>query len=76
EPIVMGRMERLREDLPAMLAQVGQSVTPEMRAFIDQAPPQNTSKHGSIRDTYETELAELVAERDARVIARHGYTFD
>jgi hypothetical protein len=76
EPIVMGRMEQLREDLPIMLAQVEQNVTPEMRVFIDQAPPQNTSKHGSIRDTYDAALAELVAQRDATVIARHGYTFD
>jgi hypothetical protein len=75
EPVVMGKMERLREDLPSMLEQVQQPVSADLRAYIEQAPPLNTSEHGSYVDHYDSTLAGLVAQRDATVIGKHGYAF-
>jgi hypothetical protein len=71
----VGRMERLAEDLPAMLDQVGQSVSPAMREHLLTGEPRNVSPHGAYEDYYDDDLRDLVAERDAAVIARHGYRF-
>ena len=75
EPVIVGAMERLREDLPSMLERVGEPVSAAMRAHIEQAPPLNTSEHGAYADQYDATLADLVAQRDATVIGRHGYSF-
>jgi hypothetical protein len=73
--VAIGRMERLREDLLSMLERVGHPVSEPMRTYITQAPPLNASEHGAFRDQYDARLAALVAERDAAVIGRYGYTF-
>jgi hypothetical protein len=74
-PRAVGRMESLREELPRMLEAVGQSVSPEMRAFIDTAQPRNAAPHPPYTEFYDDGLRAMVAERDAPVIARHGYRF-
>jgi len=74
-PVQIGRMEELRDTLPDMLAAVGQPVEPEMRAYIAKAAPRNTSRHDSYSHYYSDSLRDLVAERDAEVIERHGYSF-
>jgi hypothetical protein len=73
--ISIGTMERLREDLPSMLERVGEPLSAEMRAHIEQAPPLNTSEHGAYAEHYDATLADLVAQRDATVIGRYGYSF-
>jgi len=73
--LAVGRMEHLREELPAMLEATGQPVSDEMRAFIAEAAPLNTTPHARYTDYYDDELRERVAGSDATVIARHGYRF-
>ncbi len=46
-----------------------------MREFIDNAAPRNVAGHAHYTEFYDDELRNLVAERDAPVIARHGYLF-
>lgn len=75
EDVRMGKMERLREDVLEMFMEVGQPVSDEMRAYILDEPPANSSKHDEYMRYYGTELRDLVAERDAEVIARYGYRF-
>ena len=75
-PALVGRMESLRSELLALLAQVGQPLSDAMREHILCAAPVNTSRHDSHAVYYGGALKELVAERDAEVIARHGYRFD
>lgn len=74
--LVVGKMESLRAELPAMLTGVGENVTSEMRAFIEQAAPLNTTPHARYSEYYDDDLRERVAERDATVIARHAYRFE
>ncbi len=74
-PTHAARMERLREELPTMLAAVGEPVTDALRHHLAIAAPSNVSSHGPYADYYETALRELVAERDAAVIQRYGYRF-
>lgn len=74
-PPSVGRMERLREDLPAMLASVGQPPSAPMREFIHAAPPRNVAAHGDYAQYYSPALARLVEERDAALIERYGYRF-
>ena len=68
-------MESLRHDLPRMLEAVGQPLSSEMRTYIAEAAPLNAGRHACYTDFYDDELRNLVAERDAPVIARHGYRF-
>lgn len=75
EPARVGRMEALREELPAMLEATGTEVTGPMRKFIADAPALNATAHAAYVDLYDDELRDKVAERDASVIARHGYRF-
>jgi len=71
----VGRMESLRQDLPRMLESVGQAVSKEMRDFIENAAPRNTATHARYTELYDSELRDLVAERDAPLIARHRFEF-
>jgi len=71
----IGRMERMRTDLPPMFASVGQTAGPAMRRYIEQEPARNTSEHSSYTDYYDQASRELVARLDAPVIERHGYRF-
>lgn len=72
----VGRMETLRTDLLAFLAESGERVTPELRRFIQQEPPRNRSVHGDYRDYYNKRLAAQVAQCDHEVIEEFGYRFD
>ncbi len=75
DPVRIGRMEELRDELPAMLESAGQPPSAEMSAFIAVAAPSNTSRHDAYTRYYDDSLRALVAERDAEIIARHGYQF-
>jgi hypothetical protein len=72
----IGRCETLRADFRRFLESAGLPVGAELREFIDNAAPRNTSRHGDWRGYYDQELADLVAQRDASVIERFGYRFD
>ncbi len=75
KPVIVGRLEELRDDLLPMLESVGQSVSDEMRSYVENESPRNTSEHTAYTDYYSEGLRDLVAERDAEVITRHGYRF-
>lgn len=72
----IGRCETLRTDFREFLERAGVPLEAELRDFIDNAAPRNTSRHGDWRGYYDRELADLVAQRDASVIERFGYRFD
>lgn len=73
--VKLARMEQLRVEMPQLLESVGEPVTAGLRDYISTAPALNTSEHAPHRQFYDTELAQLVAERDRLVIERHGYSF-
>jgi hypothetical protein len=73
--VKLARMEHLRVEVPQLLESVGEPMTAALRDYIDAAPALNTSEHEPHRQLYDAELAQLVAERDALVIERHGYGF-
>lgn len=73
--VKIARMEYLRIEVPQLLESAGEPMTPALRDYIDTAPALNTSEHEPHRQLYDDELAQLVAERDAFVIERHGYAF-
>jgi hypothetical protein len=75
EPAIVGRMEEMREELVPMLEQVAHSPSDEMRAFLAEALPRNTSQHGNYTQYYSDALRKLVAQRDEEIIARHAYRF-
>lgn len=69
------RAEDLRLKLLEYLESVGHRVTHAMNDFVMDAAPLNTSEHAPYMDYYSNELRDLVAEKDAVIIARHGYQF-
>jgi hypothetical protein len=75
KPAVVGRLELLRDELAPMLESVGQPVSAEMRGYVEHEAPTNTSTHAAYADYYGAALRDLVAERDAEIIERHGYRF-
>jgi len=75
QPAVVGRLELLRDELIPMLESVGQPMSAEMRRHVEHEAPTNTSTHSAYADYYGAALRDLVAERDAEIIARHGYRF-
>jgi len=75
EPVIVGRMEEMREELVPMLEQVAHSPSEDMRAFIAEESPRNTSQHGDYTQYYSDALQKLVAKRDEEIIERHGYRF-
>jgi hypothetical protein len=75
EPVRIGRMEELRRDLPALLSHLGQPVSEQLRDFVEKEAPRNVSNHGAYARYYSDALRDLVAQRDAEIIERHGYVF-
>jgi hypothetical protein len=75
KPVTVGRMEDLRADLFPMLDLVNQPISDEMRAFIEEELPRNTSRHMEYVEYYSDALRDLVAQRDSEVISRHKYSF-
>ena len=71
----IGRCENLRADLLAFLERIGAPTSADLREFVLDASPRNTSQHGDWRDYYDRDLADLVEERDATLIKRFGYAF-
>lgn len=71
----IGRMEALRDELPAMLEWTGTPVSPALRDYIARAERRNATPHAGYVDYYDADLRDLVAARDALVIERHGYRF-
>jgi hypothetical protein len=69
------RMEHLRDELFKILTAAGQSISGPMREWIAAAPARNVSAHGRYSEYYGSELRDLVATRDAALIAAHGYRF-
>ncbi len=69
-------MHALREGLPVLLEQNGVPITAAMLQYLAHTPALNSSEHGHYADYYDATLRALVAERDAAVIARHGYAFE
>jgi hypothetical protein len=75
KPVIVGRLEELRDDLLPMLESVGQTVNEEIRSYVENEAPANTSSHTAYTEYYSDALKDMVAERDAEVIVRHGYRF-
>jgi hypothetical protein len=69
------RSNRLRAELIPMLVAVGEPVSSAMRAYVHEASDRNTSEHAAYTTYYGDELRNLVAERDASIISRHGFKF-
>jgi hypothetical protein len=72
---IVRRTERLRAEMISMLAEAGEPVTASMRRYLADAPDSNASCHASYASYYGRELRDLVAARDADVIARHGFEY-
>jgi hypothetical protein len=68
-------MESIRQDLPRMFEGAGQPVSEAMRDFIDNAAPRNAAVHPRYMELYDDELRDLVAERDAPLIASYSHEF-
>ncbi len=75
KPVIVGRLEELRDEFLPMLASVGQPIDAEMRHYVETESPRNTSAHTDYVDYYTPQLRDVVARRDAEIIARHGYRF-
>lgn len=69
------RIERLHEELVTMLVSVGQPVSLATRAYLQDAPRRSELQSRPYMDYYSSALRDLVAERDASIIARYGYRF-
>ena len=61
------RTERIRDDLPGVLAGMGVQVGAQAMAFQRDAPTLNKSRHGDVPGYYDAELAALVRDRDEGV---------
>ena len=67
-------MERLEDDLVAVLGSLGVAVSAEAEALIWSTPPTNTSsRRRDFGSYYDPETAGLVAERENLIVARFGY---
>ncbi|MCP4697253.1 MAG: GNAT family N-acetyltransferase [Gammaproteobacteria bacterium] len=74
DALKIGKFERLREELLAILNSVCDA--PEsLRNAVQHYPAANTSIRRKYQDYYDEELRELVAYKDRNVIRRFGYSF-
>jgi hypothetical protein len=71
----IARMEHMRDELPPLLGEVGETAGERALLYLRSAPATNTTAHRPYQDYYPDALRDLVAERDSAVIERHGYHF-
>jgi|SRR5579884_270277 len=71
----IARMEHMRDELPRLLGEVGETAGEQALSYLRAAPATNTTAHRPYQDYYPDALRDLVAERDSAVIERHGYHF-
>lgn len=71
----IAKMEEMRDRLPELVAATGEVISEAAATFLAAAPAMNTSKHHPYAEYYSAALRDLVAERDAALIERHGYRF-
>ena len=69
------RVDRIREEFASLLAAVGEPITAAMRAHIRQSPAGEAPEAVEYTHLYGDTLRDIVAERDADIIARYGYRF-
>ncbi len=76
-PDAMIRTEHVGDDLLAAVRKAGYDVDDVLEAEIRErtAKPVNSSDHLPYTAYYDDASVELVGERDALIIARHGYAF-
>ena len=76
-PDAMIRTERVGEDLLGAVRKAGYEVDDVLEEEVRQrtAKPVNSSDHLPYTAYYDDASVELVAERDALIISRHGYAF-
>ena len=61
------RTERIRTDLPAIVAGLGGTVSEQAMGFLRDAPLLNQSRHGDVMGYYDAALIDLVKDRDDAV---------
>lgn len=69
------RLDQMRDELLPLLRAGGQPVTERMHEYLRIAPDTNKSEHAAYAEYYGPALRDLVAERDAELITRHGFEF-
>jgi hypothetical protein len=69
-------MGRLREDLLPFLERVGTPITPAMQSWLSDTPPVNASIHDRYDAYYDDALRQVVEDKDADIIRRHGFAFE
>lgn len=74
----IGRFENLEGDFPILLQKcgLGEEELESVRQGFAETPPRNTSRHSHYSRYYDDVLRDLVADRDADIIARYDYTFE
>lgn len=75
EQAYIGRMEDLRNELLRMMRCVGQDVSIALFNHVMTAPAVNASPHDDYTTYYTSELRDLVADRDHKIISEHSYRF-
>ena len=70
---LMIRTESLERDLVAVLKTVGHEVDERAVAALRTTPRTNTSRHRRSGEYYDSETLDLVARREAFIIAKYGY---
>ena len=71
----LATMETMRETLPRLMIGCGYTPSPDLERFLADQPARNTSEHAPYTSYFSPELRDLVAERDAGLIAAHGFSF-
>ena len=76
QQIIYGRVESLRTDALRLLEETGTPMTSAITDYLAEAKRLNASpRPASFVDSYASDLAQLVAEKDGGLIERFGYEF-
>lgn len=76
DSVHIARMERLRTELPAVMARAGVPANDGLTAYLRDAVPLNASGRAEPHPAYDDSLCALVATHDGELIRRYGYASD
>ena len=72
----IGRFENLQQEFVSIMRELGIDEADAMQARFDSTPRINASRHSHYSKYLDSELRDLIAEKESLIIDKYGYRFE
>ncbi|MEM7563263.1 MAG: aspartyl/asparaginyl beta-hydroxylase domain-containing protein [Pseudomonadota bacterium] len=76
EQLKIGRFENLQQEFLSIMEDLQIEELEDLKSCFDKTPRMNSSSHSHYSRYFDDDLRDLVAQKDAALIAQYGYEFE